>query len=97
MVASCIGLGYLAGLWVRRLKWPGWVGGLMAFAVACLWPAIIVGFVLYTGSRHAAHHPDEVNDAPAMVLMGVIQVSPVIFFFGLSFAATGLEIARRRD
>lgn len=95
-VASCIGLGYLAGFWVRRLKWSGWVSGLMAFAIASLWPAIAVGFVLYTGSRYAAQHPGEVNDAPAMVLMGVLQVSPFIFFFGLSFAATGIEIARRR-
>jgi hypothetical protein len=94
-VTSCIGLGYLSGLWVRRHKWPGWVSGLMAFAIACLWPAIAVGFVLYTGNRFAAQHPGEVNDAPAMVLMGVIHISPFIFLFSLSFAVIGLYIARR--
>jgi hypothetical protein len=96
-VMSCVGLGYLAGFLVRRRGWPGWVLGLMVFAIACIWPVMAVGFVLYTGGRYAAQHPGEVNDAPAMVLMGVIQVSPYIFFFGLSFTVVGLCIARRGD
>lgn len=96
-VTSCIGLGCLSGTLVRRRKWPGWVAGLMVFAIACLWPIIAVGLVIYTGSRYAAQHPGEVNDAPAMVLMGVYQISPFIFFFGLLFAMFGLDIAQRRD
>lgn len=96
-VTSCVGLGYLAGSWIRRRKWPRWVGGLMSLAIACLWPAIIVGSVLYTGRRYAAEHPGEVNDAPAMVLAGVISISPVIFLAGLSLALVGLHVARRGD
>src|SRR6185295_1668705 len=95
-VLSCCGLGYLSGLWVRRRKWSGWIGGLMAFLIACLWPVIAVGFVIYTGSRYVAQHPGEVNDAPAMVLMGVVSMSPFIFFFALALAIIGLSIARRR-
>lgn len=69
----------------------------MAFAIACLWPVIAVGFVIYTGSRYTAQHPDQVNDGPAMVLMGVFHVTPFIFFFALSLALIGLHIARRGD
>ena len=94
-VTSCIGLGYLAGFLVRRRGWPGWSEGVIAFAIAGLWPVIAAGSVLYTGSRYVAQHPGEVNDAPAMVLMGVIHVTPFIFFFGLSFVVLGLCIARR--
>lgn len=92
---SSIGLGYLGGFWVRRRKWPSWFDGLTAFVIASLWPVIAVVCVSYTGSRYAAQHPREVNDAPAMVMMGVIHVSPLIFLFGLSFAVLGLGIARR--
>ena len=95
-VTSCCGLGYFSGLWVRRRNWPGWIGGLMVFLIACLWPVIAVGFVVYTGSRYAAQHPGELNDGPAMVLVGVIQLSPFIFFFALALAVIGLSIARRR-
>jgi len=69
----------------------------MSCAVACLWPAIAVGAVIYTGRRYAAEHPGEVNDAPAMVLAGVITVSPIIFMVGLLLALIGSHIARRGD
>jgi F0F1-type ATP synthase membrane subunit c/vacuolar-type H+-ATPase subunit K len=96
-VTSCVGLGYLAGFWVRRRNWPVWVGGLMSFAIGCLWPAIAIGSVIYTGRRYVAEHPGEVNDAPAMVLMGVMTVTPFIFAIGLSLALIGSHIARRRS
>ena len=96
-VASCIGLGYLAEVWVRRWKWPRWFGAFMAFLIACLWPLFVVGYVIYTGSRYVAEHPGEVNDAPAMVLMGVISISPFIFSGSLSLALLGLYIARRKS
>lgn len=96
LVASSIGLGYLAEVWVHRWKWPRWSGGFMAFLIACLWPVITMAYVIYTGGRYAAEHPGEVNDAPAMVLMGVISISPFIFLGGLSFALIGLYIARRK-
>jgi hypothetical protein len=94
-VTGSIGLGYLGGFWARRRKWPGWFAGLTALVIACLWPVIAVVFVSYTGSRYAAQHPGEVNDAPAMVMTSVLHVSPLIFLFGLSFAVLGLSIARR--
>jgi hypothetical protein len=96
-VTSCGGLGYLAGFCVCWRKWPRWVGGLMSFGIACLWPALAGGSVIYTGRHYVAEHPGEVNDAPAMVLMGVISISPLIFLVSLALALIGLHIARRGD
>ena len=87
-VASCVGLGYAAGTWVRRRRWPGWAGGLMALAIACLWPALAVGFVYYTGSRYLTEHPGD--DAPALAMGGVIYFSPYIFMLSLLLALAGL-------
>ncbi len=94
-VASCVGLGYAAGAWVRRRGRPGWVGGLMALAIACLWPAIAAGTVIITGSRYLAEHPGD--DAPALALAGVIYFSPFIFLVSLLLALAGLFVARRED
>ncbi|PWT95211.1 MAG: hypothetical protein C5B55_01570, partial [Blastocatellia bacterium] len=62
---------------------------------------IAVGFVIYTGNRYAAEHPGEVNDAPAMVLAGMINISRFIFLGALSLALIGVYLARskysRRD
>ena len=69
----------------------------MSVAIACLWPAITVGYVIYTGRRYVAEHPGEVNDAPAMVLMSVIYVSPIIFLISLLLAHIGSSIADRKD
>ena len=92
---SCIGLGYLAGFWVRRRRWPGWISVLMAFAISCLWPVIVVGYVIYTGNLYSAQHPGD--DAPAMLFVSVIcVVVPVLFFLGLPLAVIGSLIARRR-
>jgi hypothetical protein len=95
-VVSCIGLGYLAEVWRRRWKWPKWLGGVMMFLIGCLWPVILVAYVIYTGNRYIAQHPGEVNDAPPMVLMGVITISPFIFLAGLSLGLLGLFMARRK-
>ena len=94
-VASCIGLGYLAQVCVRRWKSPRWLVGVLAALIGCLWPVITIAYVIYTGNRYIAEHPGEVNDAPAMVLMGVISFSPFIFLSGLSLALLGLYMGRR--
>src|SRR6187549_3154210 len=94
--ASCIGLGYLAGFCVSCRKWPWWVSSLLSFAIACLWPAVLLGSVIYSGRRYAAEHSGEVNDAAGMVLMSVISVIPFIFFIALALASIGSLIARRK-
>ena len=96
-VASCIGLGYLAEVCVRRRKWPRWFAGVMALLIACLWPVTAFAYVIYTGNRYIAEHAGEVNDAPAMVLMGLISISPFIFLGGLSLALVGLYMGRRKS
>ena len=96
-VTSCVGLGYLAASWVRRHGWPGWLSGIMLFAVACFWPVFIIGYVIYTGNRYIAEHPGEVNDAPGMVLYVVMLYSPVIFLVSLLLAFIGSVIAPRGD
>ncbi|HZT61280.1 MAG TPA: hypothetical protein VFA21_21920 [Pyrinomonadaceae bacterium] len=96
LVTSCTGLGYLAGFWTRRRRWPAWAGVLLAFAVACLWPAVAAATVIYNGSRYAAEHPGEVSDVQGMAFMGLIFLIPFLFIIGLSLALVGLFIARRR-
>jgi hypothetical protein len=94
-VSSCLGLGYLAGLWVQRRGWPGWVSGLMSLALAILWPALIVGYVIYDARRYHALHPHD--DAPGMVVMSVISVgAPLLFLFSLPLIFVGASMARRK-
>lgn len=69
--------------------------GVLTILIACLWPVIAIAYVIYTGNHYIAEHPGEVNDAPAMVLMGVISFSPFIFLGGLSLALLGLYMGRR--
>ena len=93
-VASCLGLGYLAGCWVRRRKWPGWVAGLMSFTVAFLWPVIVVVYIIIDARRYSALHPHD--DAPGMVVASVIFVgAPLLFMLSLPLALIGVWISRR--
>jgi len=92
-VTSCVGLGYIAGCRARGRKW---LIALSSVAIGCLWPVFLIAYVIYTGNRYIAAHPGEVNDAPPMVLMGVIYLSPFIFVIGLALAVTGSLLAKRR-
>ena len=96
-VSTCVGLGYLAGYLVRRLKWPRWVNVPAALAISCLPPVIVIIAVIYDGSRYAAQHPGEVNDAMGMMLFSVFfVVVPPLFFLGLPLALISSFIASRR-
>ena len=95
-VASCIGLGYLAEFWVRRHGWPRWVSGLMPFAIAFLWPAILICYTIYDARRYLALHPRD--DAPGMVVASVICVgAPFLWVVSFPLALVGGWIARRGD
>src|SRR5215213_673810 len=87
-VVSCIGLGYLAEFWVRRCGWPRWVSGLMTFAIAFLWPVIVVCYTIYDARRYLDLHPRD--DAPGMVVASVIFVgAPLLFVLSLPLAFVG--------
>jgi hypothetical protein len=96
-VASSFGLGYLAGLCVRRLRWAGVASGIMAVTIACLWPVIGLVWLIYSADQYQRQHPHQINDAPAMVLMSFISVGvPLLFIFGLPLALFGVALARHR-
>lgn len=83
-VTSCVGLGFLAELWVLRHRWPEWASGLMSAAVALLWPAILVGYFTLDG-------------APALLIMSMATVgTAVLALLGAPLARLGAFIARRR-
>jgi Zn-dependent protease len=94
--AGGIGLSYLANYWVRHRKRPDWVGYLISFAIALLWTASVIGYILYDAARYSSQHPHD--DAPGMVVMSVMTVGiPLFFFFGLFLAFLGALIAHLTD
>lgn len=91
-VISCVGLAYMAGFWLRRRKCSGWLNVLLSFAIALLWPVIMVVYIIYDARRYSALHPDD--DAPAMVVVSVIFVgAPLLFVIGLLLALTSSYMA----
>jgi hypothetical protein len=96
-IGSCFGLGYLAGLSVRRLKWGVLFSSLMSVAIALVWPAIAVWHAINSARVYQFEHPGELNDAPGMVLMSVISVGvPLLFIFSLPLALFGSAFACQR-
>ena len=84
-VASCVGLGYLAELWVLRHGWPEWVSGIMSAAVARLWPAVLLGYFILDG-------------APALLIAGMATAgTSVLALLGAPLARAGSFVARRRN
>lgn len=95
-VGSCVGLGYIAESWVRRREWPGWFTGVMSFAIAFIWPVIVVAYTLFDAGRYHSQHPHD--DAPGMVVASVIWVgAPFLFVCSIPPAVVGAIIARRRN
>jgi hypothetical protein len=95
-VASCIGLGYLVEFLVRHRGWPRWISGLMSFAIAFLWPSIVVCYTIYDARRYSSLHPHD--DAPGMVVASVIFVgAPLLFVLSFPLALVGVFIARRQN
>ena len=95
-VGSCTGLGYLAEFWVRRRGWPSWISSLVPFAIALMWPAIVVCYTIYDARRYLALHPHD--DAPGMVFASVLFVgAPFLFICSLPLAFVGVFIARKRN
>ena len=93
-VTSCAGLGYLAELWVLRRRWPGWASGLLSAALAFVWPAIVVGYVIHDARRYQSRHP--LDDAPGMLVVSVIVVGvPVLALLGAPLVRLGASLARR--
>jgi hypothetical protein len=92
---SCIGLGYIAGSWAGKRQWGAGLGCLMHFAIACFWPAVVVGYTIYDARRHLAQHPRD--DAPGMVVFSVISIGvPLLFLLSLPLAHIGMSLANRR-
>jgi hypothetical protein len=95
-VTSCVGLSYLANSWARRRKKSRWVGCLTSFAIALLWPAVVVAYIMYDAGRYQAEHPHD--DAPGMVVASVITAgAPVLFIISLGLAFLGAALAHGRN
>ena len=91
---TCIALGYVAELLIRRRKWSGWVSGLLIFAIALIWPVFVVVYIIYDANRYLVSHPHD--DAPAMVVGTVIEiVAPILFFLSFPPTLVGTILARR--
>jgi hypothetical protein len=90
--ASCIGLGYFAGLWVRRQKWSGWVRVVFATIIACIWPIIILGNSIYEARHYRRQYPNDVADAPGMVFVSMLYMVPLVFLLSLLLAFVGQTI-----
>lgn len=84
-VTSCVGLGFLAELWVLRNRWPEWFSGIMSAAVALLWPALLLGYFILDG-------------APPLLIMSMATAGTAILsLLGAPLARAGASIARRRN
>ena len=91
-ITSCTGLGFLAGRRVLNRDRSRWLLVVFVPLIAALWPFAIGLFVIVTGSRWAAQHPQD--HAPAMVWISFVTVvAPSIFFLGTLLAIIGIIIA----
>ena len=95
-VTTCAGFGYLAESFIRRRKGPGWVLALAIFAIAFLWPVVVVTYTIHDAKRFLAQHPE--SDAPGMVIASMITVgAPFLFVVSIPPIVTGAVISRRRQ
>lgn len=96
-VVSCGGLGYLAGMCLRRSGWPSRVLPLVCVAIAFIWPAALLSFTYYGMTHYQRRDASDPGDAPAMVMAGAIFVgAPILFLLSLPLAIGGASLARRR-
>ena len=95
-VVSCGGLGYLAGRWVRRHRWPLSAIGALCAAISFIWPAIIIGWAYNEASHYQRRGPSDPGDAPAMLIASVLFAgAPFLFLVSLPIAITGAVIGKR--
>ena len=91
-ISSCVGLGCLAGFLARRRSWRGWTIGVGALVVALVWPVVmLVAFLLTTGPCVPQSSSDPC-DGPAMVLMSIIMMAPIVFIVSFLLALGGALI-----
>jgi len=96
-VLSCGGLGYLAGIWLRRSGWPSKILPLVCVAIAFIWPTALLGFAFYGMTHYQRRDASDPGDAPAMLMASSIFVgAPVLFLLSLPLAIGGASLARRR-
>ncbi len=95
-VASCVGLGFAAGYVARHRAWKGWTIGVGSTGVGLLWPVgLFVIFFLTTGPCKP-RGPSDPCDGPAMLLMSIIVMTPLVFLVSFLLALGGAFIAWRR-
>jgi hypothetical protein len=95
-VLSCTGLGYLVGIWSRRLAWSWEVCVLMCVFIACIHPAIFIADSWHAVVTCQPRNPDQVCDAPIYALIGAIFfAAPIIFMCSLALALPSARIARQ--
>ena len=96
-VVSCGGLGYLAGRWVRRHRWPPFAIGALCAGISLIWPAIIISWAYYGAYHYQRRGPSDPGDAPGMLIASALFAgAPILFLLSLPLAIGGAVIGQRR-
>jgi len=88
-IGSCAGFGFVAGVVARRRTWRGWTIGVGALGVALVWPVLILVAFLLTTSPCEPQSASDPCDGPAMLLMSIIMITPVVFIVSFVLALGG--------
>ena len=93
-LASCFGLGFVAGYIARRHGWRAWTVGLGSTSVALLWPIVVLSAFLVTTGPCVPQSASDPCDGPAMLFVAIATVvMPLLFIIGFVFALSGGIIA----
>lgn len=93
-LAACGGLGYLAGLLIRRRKWRDWVLPVAVIAIAFVGPVMVVTYTIYDARRYQRQPHD---DAPGIIVYSPIFAAPFLFVASIPPTVIGAFIGRCRS
>jgi hypothetical protein len=91
------GLGYLCGVWIRRLSWSVWLAILMCIPIALICPAVIVVLAAHDAAGYQSVDALDPADAPAYVFMGALTIGTILFVPGFFLAFAGALLGWRPD
>jgi hypothetical protein len=87
-VGSCLGMGCLVG---RKLKTPV-VIGVASVGAAIVWPALLIVWAVYEARHYRPYRPTDLADAPGLLVMSALYLSPMLFVISLVSVLVGVVI-----